>query len=319
MPISRIGTAVTFFAFYVASKTGKTGLTVTVDVYRRSDGALVVNGGSATALGGGLYYYTLAGASTTPASEYAAIFKTADSTVDQQHLPALWVVGREWTENLDAAITSRPAAADYTTARAAKLDNLDVSVGSRLAAGSYSPPPSASAIADQVWDETLSEHAGAGSTGAALAGAGAAGDPLLNEVPGNYASGTAGHALGRVGAAPITVVSPVDPETAGATVYQGRDYYAADGLALEWTSTTWPNLTAATAVTFTVNSTPVLTGVATVVNAGQPTQKLRVELSRAQTTALPVGSYRISIKATLADTHVPALVEARLTVLRVAA
>jgi len=32
---------------------------------------------------------------------------------------------------LDATITSRPAATDYTSGRAAKLDNLDVAVGTR--------------------------------------------------------------------------------------------------------------------------------------------------------------------------------------------
>ena len=34
MPLEQVSNSVTFYAMYVASKVGKTGLTVTVDVYR---------------------------------------------------------------------------------------------------------------------------------------------------------------------------------------------------------------------------------------------------------------------------------------------
>jgi ethanolamine utilization protein EutA (predicted chaperonin) len=51
-------------------------------------------------------------------------------------------------------------------------------------------------IADQVWDEILSGHAGVGSTGAALSAAGGSGDPWSTAVPGAYGAGTAGHTLG---------------------------------------------------------------------------------------------------------------------------
>ena len=60
--------------------------------------------------------------------------------------------------------------------------------------------PSVADIADGVWDEALAGHAGAGSAGQALSAAGGPADPLLNSVPGSYASGTAGYALGRIDA-----------------------------------------------------------------------------------------------------------------------
>jgi hypothetical protein len=87
--MKRTSVAITFFAFFTASKTGKTGLTVTVDVYRKGSGTALVTAGSATALGGGLYYYDLASGSTGNADDYLAIFKTTDTTVDFQHVPSL--------------------------------------------------------------------------------------------------------------------------------------------------------------------------------------------------------------------------------------
>jgi hypothetical protein len=124
--IEQLANAVTFRAFFVASKLGATGLAVTVDV-RNPAGTLIVTGGSATEVGGGLYAYTLASGSVTTEGEYTAVFKTATTTVDQQHIAALWVVGRAGVENLDAAVSTR------------------------LASGSYTAPPSAISISAQVW------------------------------------------------------------------------------------------------------------------------------------------------------------------------
>jgi hypothetical protein len=56
--------------------------------------------------------------------------------------------------------------------------------------------PTAAAIADAVWDEVLSGHAGVGSTGAALSAAGGSGDPWSTALPGAYGAGTAGKILG---------------------------------------------------------------------------------------------------------------------------
>jgi len=66
-------------------------------------------------------------------------------------------------------------------------------------------------IADKVWDETLSGHLGAGSTGNALNAAGAAGDPWSTLIPGAYGAGTAGYILGNNINAPLdTIDSNID-------------------------------------------------------------------------------------------------------------
>jgi hypothetical protein len=51
-------------------------------------------------------------------------------------------------------------------------------------------------IVDGVWDEDITDHLDSGSTGAALNGAGAAGDPWSTPLPGAYGSGTAGKIVG---------------------------------------------------------------------------------------------------------------------------
>jgi hypothetical protein len=127
--LEQVSTSVKFLAFYTASKQGKTGLTVTIDIYNPS-GTQIVTAGSATALGGGLYSYTLS-TDNSSEGEYAAIFKTTDSTVDSQHIPSLWVLGRAGVENLDATTSSRLASSGYTapansdiSAIKSKTDNL---------------------------------------------------------------------------------------------------------------------------------------------------------------------------------------------------
>jgi hypothetical protein len=89
-----------------------------------------VTAGSATALGGGLYSYTLS-TDNSSEGEYAAIFKTTDSTVDSQHIPSLWVLGRAGVENLDAATSTRLPSSSYAapansdiSAIKSKTDNL---------------------------------------------------------------------------------------------------------------------------------------------------------------------------------------------------
>lgn len=81
----------------------------------------------------------------------------------------------------------------------ATLDSEKVTVAANEDKTGYSlstAPPTAAAIADAVWDETLVGHAGAGSAGEALAAAGAAGDPWITPLPGAYGAGTAGKIVG---------------------------------------------------------------------------------------------------------------------------
>ena len=151
MPLEQTGVALTFYAFYVASKQGVTGLTVTVDVWRINTSASptqVVTAGSATAVGGGLYLYQLASAAVTVEGEYVAIFKTASTTPDQQHIPAIWVVSKAGTEYLDASVASRLPTASYTAPSSVTslqadvttiLGRTDVATSTRLASSAYAP------------------------------------------------------------------------------------------------------------------------------------------------------------------------------------
>lgn len=302
--IEQTGAAIKFLAFFTESKLGKTGLTVTIDVYDPA-GSLIVNGGSATAIGGGLYGYTLASGSVTAEGEYAAIFKTAMTTVDQQHIPALWVIGRAGVEHLDADVSGRASQASLNAVAAyvdtevvaikAKTDNLpsDPADASDVAAA-FAALPGVAAIADAVWDEALAGHAVSGSAAAALGAAGSASDPLLNAVPGSYESGTAGAALGRIGSALVTTVSPV-ASSGNVTVHRGDDYKVADNRALEWTGgATWSDLTGASIV-MEVDSIE-FTGA--VVIATGASKKIRVEMTAAQTQELPSGQHAFTIRAT---------------------
>ena len=108
-----------------------------------------------------------------------------------------------------------------------------------------STAPTAEEVADQVWDETQADHVAAGSTGKKLSDAGASGDPLGNAVPGDYASGTAGEALGYIddiktrtdliSAASIDVTSAVN-DNGDIEIYQGDAYTSAMGNSLTWTA-----------------------------------------------------------------------------------
>ena len=137
MPLEQLSNNLDFFSFYSASKQGTPSLTVTVDVWKHltstNTSSQIVTAGSATEVGGGLYRYQLSSASVTGEGEYICIFKTTSTTPDQQHIPSIWCVQKAGSEYLDAAVTTRASATDYTTARATKLDNLDVAVSTGAA------------------------------------------------------------------------------------------------------------------------------------------------------------------------------------------
>lgn len=63
---------------------------------------------------------------------------------------------------------------------------------------------SPSEVENTVWDAPIAGHLGAGTTGAALNGAGSAGDPWTTPLPGAYGAGTAGNIVGINLDAPIT-------------------------------------------------------------------------------------------------------------------
>lgn len=125
MPLEQAAVTIVFRAFFVESKVGKAGLTVTVDVYDPA-GTKVVDNAAATEIAGGLYSYSLSGATPTTEGEWVAVFKTATTTVDVQHIPAIWVVGRAGIENLDATVSTRaPEAGGNVAEILADVTGLD--------------------------------------------------------------------------------------------------------------------------------------------------------------------------------------------------
>ncbi|MBL8130291.1 MAG: hypothetical protein JNL42_00410 [Anaerolineae bacterium] len=266
--IEQISNALTFLAFYTASGVGKTGLTVTVDVRRGSTS--VISDGAVTEVGGGLYSYALASGSVTSEALYTAVFKTSDSTVDQKHLPALWTVGT------------------------AGVENLNDPIGDKLDASAYTAPLGAAATAAAVLDAAAADYNDAGSIGQKINAAGAASDPLLNDVPGSYAAGTAGYQLGRIGSAEVGVTAPVAAASGRVTLYQGKDYADADGTALEWTSSSTLDLTGAS-VTFDAAGEQF----AAAVTGSAGAWTITVDLTAAETAALAVGVYPYEVVAEL--------------------
>lgn len=125
-------------------------------------------------------------------------------------------------------------------------------------------------------------------------------DNLENTVPGSYPAGSAGYALGRIGSGRIDVTSLVSLN-GDISVVQGDDYNATDGTALEWTaseSNLWPDLTGAT-ITFSLDDGTLTTTGSVVTPTGN--QKVRVELTSAQTSTLSEGVYSFNVRATLSN------------------
>lgn len=85
--------------------------------------------------------------------------------------------------------TAVPGAYSAGTAGYILGTNLDATVSSRSTV-------TTGGIADAVWDEALSGHLSAGSTGEALNAAGGAGDPWVTSLPGSYSAGQAGYIVG---------------------------------------------------------------------------------------------------------------------------
>lgn len=181
--------------------------------------------------------------------------------------------------NLDTQLGDLPTSTDLTTALAGADDATLAAIA---------------ALPDAVWDEAIADHSAAGSAGQAIQAAGAAGDPLLSAVPGSYASGTAGAALGRIGSGQITTVSPV-AQSGDVSVIRGDDYLVADSRALEWTDAdaSWPDLTSAT-ISVDIEGGPTFTGAVVGGN-------VQLELTDEQTSTLKIGPRAFSVRATIAD------------------
>jgi hypothetical protein len=200
------------------------------------------------------------------------------------------------------------------------LSRVDASISSRNA----TTPPTAPAIATQVWGETIPGSYTSSQAGYKLNAAGSSADPLLNAVPGSYASGSAGYALGRLVGSSITVNAPV-LASGNVQIVRGDSYYAADGRALVWTLTGLPtiNLTGAVTTFKAKNISSILTktssdtpGIRAVFSSG--TLILTLELAAASTDALNVTTtsspYDFDIQTLFSNGHVDTWVMGKMVV-----
>ena len=154
---------------------------------------------------------------------------------------------------IDAAAIAN-GAIDAATFAAGAIDAAAIATGA-IDADSLAADAGAE-IADAVWDEAIAGHLGAGTTGASLNAAGAAGDPWLIALPGAYVAGSAGEIVGNL----VTDIGALTPAvaisaTTAASVSGGaigiRTHHS---LSQAITSTYAGNLNAATKIWLAVKS-----------------------------------------------------------------
>lgn len=85
---------------------------------------------------------------------------------------------------------------DLSDAVSLGLSRLDAAISTRSSQVVVDALPTAEMVADQVWDEVVTDHAGLGSMGVALSVAGSPNDPWTALLPGLYGAGTAGKIIG---------------------------------------------------------------------------------------------------------------------------
>jgi len=108
----------------------------------------------------------------------------------------VWAVGTRTLTSFGTLVADAAAAVWAAVSRTITgTVTLDATQGS-YAPAKVSDIPTAAALSDAVWDEVLSGHLTAGTTGNALNAAGAAGDPWTTALPGAYGAGTAGKIIG---------------------------------------------------------------------------------------------------------------------------
>jgi hypothetical protein len=189
--IEQISNSIKFICFYTASKQGKTGLTVTCDVYK--NGTLIVTAGACTEIGGGLYSYTLASGSVDAEGDYLAVLKTADATVDVQWIPALWLIQKAGVENLDASASSIKAKTDNLPSDPADQSAVEAAITAGIAT-----LPTVGQIEDGVLDALTADHVTAGTIGKAIGDAGS-GSVVVNARVAVSAVEAASVASGKLG------------------------------------------------------------------------------------------------------------------------
>lgn len=289
------GDAMTLTAAYDAAKTAA-----------QAGDAMALTAGERTTLAAALWNALTSGLSTV-GSIGKLLVDNINATISSR------LASASYTAPLDAAATATAVqtgmtAQGYDSTRADALDLLDTTItgvpaavwGAGTRTLTSGAAPSAADNAAAVWDLAIAGHTTAGSTGEKLNAAGASGDFLASAVPGAYADGTAGAALGNIPAIKAKtdlLAAATAPEiragiTSGGDVYLylGADHSADD---MAWVFTDagdWPDLTGLTVVlnvrktdSTLLQLTPTITG------EGTANQVIRAEPTAAQTAGFTIG------------------------------
>lgn len=157
--------------------------------------------------------------SATPAVDVTHWSNQAVAAVDTNGYPKVTIKSGTGTGEINLSSGAVPVTGDLTATMKASvnsevdtaLSDYDAPTKAELDAGLAGlNDPTASAIADAVWEEAIADHSGtAGSTAEQLSAAGAAGDPWATALPGAYTSGQAGKIVGDNLNAPVGTVDTV--------------------------------------------------------------------------------------------------------------
>jgi len=178
-------------AFFTDKGVPKTGLTPTIDIWK-ADGTQVVTAASMTEIGGGFYKYDFTGYNGAEqyciradggatlvgneryvygSNEYASVWEEAVSDHQTSGTFGEKNQNKVPSENIDDYKADVSALALETTAQAIKSQtdkmqfDANSNIQSRVNDKGVLNDPSASQIADAVWDESISEHSTSGTFG----------------------------------------------------------------------------------------------------------------------------------------------------------
>lgn len=167
--------------------------------------------------------------------------------------------------------------------------------------------PSAADVADAVWDEAITGHLSAGSTGLKLNSAASAGDPWSTALPGAYASGTAGYIMGNMSS---TLVAAL--QAGGVVTVSAVNFEVKKTGSYEYTFTAYDSngdpIDLSTPGNYTITATakyardPSITQAFTVTTVDLGNGQFKIALTPTNTSSMRVGIWDFDCKMTSPDT-----------------
>lgn len=295
-------TPILFHAQFIAGQVGATGLTVTVDLDSivRSTGVrtVLVTAGVAREGRDGNYYYTYATADLAT-TDYVCIFKTTSTAVELQAIPSLR------TDNTTAALLFYAFFTAGLTGLAGLTPTVDLDSILRTNGARTALVTSGNAIEGRD-GYYYYQYAGSDLTTRDYVATFQTTNTTVDyrSIPSVWTE----FAFTAVS----LVVNPVIDAALTISVMAGDDYYAIDGRSLDFSSTSWPDLTGASITFSSVNISISPNTSLSVTGIVLTSSSCRIELSALNTIALGLGMGNYKIVATLSDTHIITLVTGKI-------